>query len=278
MTNRGIAITPQAFFLDASPGRRFCLYYPPAGICRGGLLYVHPFAEEMNKSRRAVTLQALEAARCGYAVLLIDLFGCGDSDGDFADARWQIWLDDLAVAASWMKGVCSAPITLWGLRLGVPLMLEYARDSGVTFKGFILWQPVVTGDHFLTQFLRLRLANEMLSGSDTKTSVKDLRHELAEGRILEVAGYPVAPQLAAAVDGIRLSELVDASGRYHWFEVAPSARPFPPASSKTILSWTERGAAVHEQQILGENFWQSQEITVCPELFAATTRLLTNGI
>ena len=278
MTNQDIAVIPQPFFLDALPGRRFCLYYPPIGICRGSLLYVHPFAEEMNKSRRTVTLQALESARCGYAVLLIDLFGCGDSDGDFADARWQIWLSDLAAATAWLKRMSSAPISFWGLRLGVPLMLDYARVSGETFQRFILWQPVLAGQQYLTQFLRLRLAHEMLSGSDTQANVKDLRHALVAGNILEVAGYRIAPELAAAMDDIRLNDLADASGTYHWFEVAQSEKPLPPASTKVMSSWIERGVHVSVHQIQGETFWQSPEITVCQELIAATTGLLTNGI
>jgi hypothetical protein len=27
------------FFLDSEPGQRFCLYHPPLGACRGGVLY-----------------------------------------------------------------------------------------------------------------------------------------------------------------------------------------------------------------------------------------------
>ncbi len=267
---------PQPFFLDALPGRRFCLYYPPTGICRGSLLYVHPFAEEMNKSRRIVALQARELAGCGYAVLLMDLFGCGDSSGDFADARWSIWLHDLAVAVAWLKRESSAPISLWGLRLGVPLMVDYARVSGEAFQRFILWQPVPTGQQYLTQFLRLRLAQGMLSGSDTRSSVEDLRHALAAGNILEVAGYPIAPELAAAVDELQLSALAGASGTYHWFEVAQSEKPLAPASAKVLSAWIEQGVNVSSHQIQGETFWQSVEITVCPDLIAATTGLLTN--
>ena len=48
----------QAFFLEAKPGRRFCLYHPPQGEDRGAVLHVPAHAEEMNKSRRMVALQA----------------------------------------------------------------------------------------------------------------------------------------------------------------------------------------------------------------------------
>ena len=39
----------EPFFLDSAHGQRFCLYHAPQGHCRGALVYVHPFAEEMNK-------------------------------------------------------------------------------------------------------------------------------------------------------------------------------------------------------------------------------------
>ncbi len=278
MTNLSLHAMPQPFFLDASPGRRFCLYYPPVGICRGSVLYVPPYAEEMNRSRRTVSLQALDLARSGYAVLLIDLFGCGDSDGDFADARWQIWLKDLAAAVTWLKKTVFAPVSLWGLRLGVPLMMDYARTSGETFQRFILWQPVLSGQQYLTQFLRLRLASEMLSGGVTQANVKDWRQELAAGTILEVAGYRIAPELAASVDDINLSALAGAGGAYHWFEVAQPDKPFSPASTKVMTAWIDRGAHVSTHQIAGEMFWQSPEITVCQDLIDATTGLLTHGI
>ena len=94
----------ESFFLTAAPGKRFCIYHapPPDRVCRGAFIYVHPFAEEMNRSRRVVTLQARQFAENGYAVLIIDLFGCGDSTGEFADATWEIWKADLGIAEKWL--------------------------------------------------------------------------------------------------------------------------------------------------------------------------------
>ena len=90
---------PEAFFLSVDGGRlgqRFCLFHPAqGGVPKGCVLNIHPFAEEMNKSRRMAALQARALAKAGYAVLQIDLFGCGDSSGDFGDASWQDWVGDV---------------------------------------------------------------------------------------------------------------------------------------------------------------------------------------
>jgi hypothetical protein len=88
----------EPFFLPAGSGERFCIYHAPAGEPRGTFIYLHPFAEEMNKSRRTAALQSRMFAASGFAVLQIDLFGCGDSSGEFNEARWEIWKEDAALA------------------------------------------------------------------------------------------------------------------------------------------------------------------------------------
>lgn len=47
-------------------------------MTRGSIVYIHPFAEEMNKSRRMAALQARALTLAGFAVLQLDLIGCGD--------------------------------------------------------------------------------------------------------------------------------------------------------------------------------------------------------
>ena len=46
--------------------------------------------------------QARALAQAGYGVLQVDLLGCGDSTGDFADATWAAWLDDAQAAHRWL--------------------------------------------------------------------------------------------------------------------------------------------------------------------------------
>src|ERR1700712_1296748 len=131
-------------FLDfhgTSPGRRFCLLHrPPHDVAAGAILFVHPFAEEMNKSRRMASLQARAFAQAGYAVLQCDLLGCGDSSGDFGDATWNDWIDDVADAAAWIGRRFDAPLTLWGLRAGCLVAAEAARRKSLDCD-FLFWQP-----------------------------------------------------------------------------------------------------------------------------------------
>src|SRR6185436_14934074 len=58
-------------------------------------------AEEMNKCRRMIAEAANALAALGVAALVPDLFGTGDSEGEFRDADWETWKADLDTAVAW---------------------------------------------------------------------------------------------------------------------------------------------------------------------------------
>jgi exosortase A-associated hydrolase 2 len=265
----------EPFFLDAVAGKRFCLFFPPSRACRGAVLYVHPFAEEMNRARRMAALQARALAQQGFGVLLLDLHGCGDSSGDFGDARWDTWKDDVARGAAWLHGRTGQPVTLWGLRLGALLAADAARDLGVPLHALLLWQPVLKGAAYLTQFLRLRMAASLQDGDDARVGTDALRAMLASGETLEIAGYDLAPALAAAIDGLDPLEAMEAPCPVHWFEAvgATSGQPAPGAV-RASGAWRERGVDVRLHALAYPPFWTTPEITVSPELVAATAQAL----
>jgi exosortase A-associated hydrolase 2 len=269
-----------AFFLAVERGDRFCIFHRAAdGGAGRGIVYVHPFCEEMNKARRMAALQSRRLAAERYAVLQIDLFGCGDSSGDFADARWGIWKRDLQAALGWLKSRVGGPVSLWGLRLGALLAADIARDPGMGIGQLLLWQPVSSGEQFLTQFLRLRLAAEMLAEGAAQTGVRELRETLARGAPLEIAGYDLHPQLAAEIDALSLADLVPAVKRVHCLEVTAQAEPkLSPASQRTLEAWRMKGLDVRAAAVTGEPFWSTTEVTECEALLTATEGSLKGAV
>ena len=229
------ALASEVFFLPAPGGGRLCVCDRPADdhAVRGALLFVHPWAEEMNKSRRAVAVGSRALAREGWAVLRIDLFGCGDSAGEFGGATWSTWLNDVALAARWLGDRFGIIPWLWGLRAGSLVIADYLATGGAG-KGVLLWQPVISGRQHLTQFLRLKLANEMLGNVAERTGMQQLRDRIANGEDIEVAGYRLSEELAS---GLERSELAFApeAGRVLWLEVSSDDVPkLSPASEKRI--------------------------------------------
>lgn len=269
----------EPFFLKTEHGERFCLYYRPSQNkpLYGIFIYIHPFAEEMNKSRRMIALQSRAFATMGFGVLQIDLSGCGDSHGDFKDASWHIWKLDIAAAKQWIESHVNAPIYLWGLRLGALLVLDFAKDSKDVFNHIVIWQPIISGNSFLTQFLRLKLANQMIARDASKlTGIQAMRDTLSSGMSLEIAGYELSSQLFCAINSLKMSELIVTRSSIHWLEIAPeSGRSLSPAGLAVVNAWKQSGIAPNIQLVPCQPFWASQEITVCPELIAATLRLFT---
>lgn len=234
-------------------------------------MYLHPFAEEMNKSRRMAALQSRALAASGLAVLQIDLFGCGDSSGESGEARWEIWREDVALAMRWLAQRAHPAITMWGLRLGALLALDAARHCNPGPQAFVLWQPVLKGEALMTQFLRLRVASEMLSEGKAHTGVQHLRAALAAGTMVEIAGYDLPPQLVAGIDRLTLEALQPARA-VHWFEiVAEAGRVLPPAARRVVDHWSRNGAHIDVHCIAGQPFWNTVEIAECPALISATT-------
>lgn len=253
------------------------MYHAPHADKRraGAFIYVHPFGDEMNKSRRMAALQARIFSAMGFGVLQMDLFGCGDSSGEFSEARWDIWKQDLAVAREWLEDRAPGPIGLWGLRLGALLALDFVGGTERAIDQVVLWQPVIGGASFLTRFLRLRLANEMLAGDTEKPAgTQAMRGALAAGETLEVAGYALTPDLAAAIDRLSAAELAPTTCPVHWLEIVPEAgRSIPPAAARVADAWAQCGTDLRIQAIPGPPFWATQEISECPGLVAATAGL-----
>ncbi len=279
----------QAFFLPVSEARgaepadqRLCVFHRahgvPNGVPRGRVVYVHPLAEEMHKSRRMAALQARQLAEAGFSVLQIDLLGCGDSSGDFGDASWQAWLDDVLRACDWLRAVDAdhavAPLWLWGLRAGGLLAAE-ALNRLEEPANLCLWQAPAAGKTLLQQFLRLKLAAEM-QGGGAKGLMEQMRQQLAAGESVEIAGYALAPALAQGLEAARLRPpAASHAGRLEWLDVdSREDASLSPVAAQVLSEWTAAGWNVRSQVLRGPSFWQTTEIEDAPALLAATLAAL----
>ena len=261
----------EPFFLNGEHGALFCIHHYPAVLPpKGGILYLHPFAEEMHKSRRMAALQARRFACAGYAVLQVDLCGCGDSAGDFADASWDAWLIDARLAHAWLSARNTGPIRLWGLRTGANLAIELANTlSGI--EQLLLWQPVVNGEHYLNQFLRIKMASEMLSAGQTQHGIKDLRARLDAGESLEVGGYRLNATMARDLSRLKLGDR-HPSCAVAWLELGLEDSDLVALASQRIVNdWRKSGCMVRTHTLTGVPFWLTQDITETPDLIEATS-------
>ena len=266
--------------LAGSAGPLFAIHITPENAelrRQEGVLYLPPFAEEMNRCRRMASMLARFLAERGFGVLILDLFGTGDSAGNFEDARWEAWRGDAEAAVLWMAAQGYRRISLVGLRLGACLALPTATAPGMNdlLSRIVLWQPVTQGETFLNQFLRIRIAAGMSDAGDReKETVKALRRHLTGGAALEVAGYLLTPDIAAAIDKLDIGHLaLDCDRPLTWIELGSGTEPGP--ASQRIIEWLGSGGIEVDARVLpGEPFWNIEETTLVPALWQETAAVL----
>lgn len=264
-------------FLRGRHGRIHCTFFRPEAVTPTGVLFLPPFAEEMNKSRRMMARLGHALADRRWVMALPDPFGTGDSEGDFAEADWAAWRDDVLTTAEALVERGVERLVVGGLRTGVLLALAVLDRLPVTPERLLFWQPVTSGQQFLTRFLRLRLAASMTGGE--RESTGDLRARLDAGEALEIAGYELSPALARALDELDAKALVPpASVPVDWIEVSGGREPrVSPAGTRVAEVWREAGCEVMQQAVAGDPFWTTQEIVDVPELVERSVERLVRS-
>lgn len=268
----------QAFFLEGMAGPLFCIHHSPltAARTRRGVLVLPPFAEEMNKSRRMLTLAAQGLRGAGTDVLMVDLLGTGDSAGEFADATLEAWRSDVERAAGWLSERDVSHLDILAVRGGALLLEDLKLPTGLARGRLVLWQPQINGKLLVSQFLRLRLA-QGLGRVDRVTEAPDSRTRLANAGRIEVAGYEITTQLVRELEAVT-EPLRDANSweRVFWLEVvADDVTDVSPASLRAVDAMRSGGATVDVRVVPGEPFWATPEIAVVPGLVTATIAALT---
>jgi exosortase A-associated hydrolase 2 len=266
----------EPFFMPSPNGNLFSIYTSPTeNKVVGGVLYIPPFAEEMNKSRRMAALQSREFARMGYGVLQIDLPGCGDSSGDFAEASWESWMQAAITAYEWLRNKIQGPLYLWGLRLGATLAAELSTQLP-KLSGLILWQPIINGALYLNQILRIKLVQTMLSEGKFQSGTRELHHLLSQGESIEVGGYLLSSVLAMQIERLQLSEMLIPISVV-WLEINSSIiSPLSPAVDKVVQAWCANGTPLRIETLPGETFWNTQEISENHTLLEITSQLFSS--
>jgi exosortase A-associated hydrolase 2 len=265
------AVRLQPTFLPSARGRLFATLFGAEPRSERAVLLLPPFAEEMNKCRPMLAAQARMLAQLGTDVLILDLSGTGDSEGEFADARWEGWLEDLLTAHGWLRGRGATCIDLWAVRGGALFVAGLAGAVVASESHLLLWHPFATGRQLATQLLRLRIAADAARGGPQTADA--LRAQLRERGSIEIAGYEIAQPLLDALEKQTLQAgLVQPWKSVMWLDVlaAPSTEPLPGTAR---LLEAARTVPVQHSNVVGEPFWGTPEIARIPALLEATSRM-----
>jgi exosortase A-associated hydrolase 2 len=256
----------RGLFIQTSSGH---LYLGCFGELAGRVvwLYLPPFAEEMNLSRAIVSRQARAFTERGEAVVSLDYFGTGDSEGTFGQATIEHWLNDIGDTLEWIKAQGARCVNLWGLRFGGLMAMHYlAANPYSHISKLLLWRPVLDGNLLMGQFFRLKQVSESMKGGDKVNWMEKVR----QGTTIEVAGYPVTKVLLLAIESLKITPVYLATlPPTVWIEVATEL--MPPAIEKLAGQWPEQRLTL--QTAVGPTFWQSPNCYQAPELILQTLSL-----
>lgn len=262
----------EPLFIEGQTGRLFAVYHPPASNGRqDDILIVPPFAEELNRCRHMMAAFARAMAAEGMGVLILDLYGTGDSEGRFEAASWDGWKADLEAAALWLEAKSRTLGGVLAIRTGALLALDWLADTERSISRLALWAPVTGGTQFITQFLRLRVAEAMARPDGTKETTKDLKALIDQGETVEVGGYGLTRDICNGLENAKAAALPPRGSDVRWYELCQSADDdLAPGPMRTIKSWQEDGIPVTPAVIEGPAFWSLQEPEHVPALIKAT--------
>lgn len=266
-------ISIDAKFVDAPIGQRMCINCEPKdeSTRRGSVLIVPPFTEEMNKSRRMMSRLCRLLAERGFHAILPDYYGTGDSSGNFVDASWENWIEDLKLALDQCKQEGNQRLNIVALRGGALLATAFIQKFELELDKLVFWHPVTSGDMWLTQFLRLRIAASMASGEEKKETVKELKELLNNGVPVEVAGYEVPPGLAKSLMSSKLEAgFPTLVGQIVWLDLVPNQEKTMTVMNKKLIEKFSNEMNIVSDVAVGPQFWSTTEIVEVDDLLQKT--------
>ncbi len=153
------------------------------------VLLIGPFASERQNSYLPWVRWARYLAARGFEVLRYDYRGVGESLGQFENATFRNWADDLGLLGDWFKKrEPEMPLLLHGLEVGALLACE-AFQHGIG-DALLLWSPPVDANQALrSTLLRWVGLEQLLKPGAERISAGDYIRQLEQGLSIEVEGY-----------------------------------------------------------------------------------------
>lgn len=185
---------------------RPCRAYPSASAaCRGGPLVIvcHGFTGSKEGGGRAAEM-AQRLGGLGYACLLFDFSGCGESEGRWADISLTGHMEDLRCVVQWSREAGFAPIILNGRSFGGTTVICYAaRDREIA--GVCTWAAVGRLELLFKSFIHssdVNGAEQVALNSENGTLYinRDFFYDLEKHDVLACAAQ-IAPRPLLVIHG-----------------------------------------------------------------------------
>ncbi len=232
-------------------GTRFGVWWMPAERDpHGTVLCVQPLGTEQACARRVIAAQAWRLAARGWAVLVPDLYGCGDSAGEPEKVTLDGWRSDLLRCAMLVRQRAQGPNVLWGVRAGALLAVDVAVALDQLLDAHVYWQAPDNG----------RTAADSLAASS----------RLSAPLLASLGELRMQPPPAAERGTAPAAVFVETD------ESPASLRDVSPATRALAASWLDAGYVAAARAVRIPAFWHRTQFgqAVPGALFDATEDFL----
>jgi uncharacterized protein len=172
---------------------------------RAAFVFCHPFGEEKLWTHRVFVAYARRLAAAGHTVLRFDYMGNGDSEGTFSESSLETAKADVRCAIEQVRqrsGVRA--VSLLGLRLGATIA-SLVADETDDIRQLILWAPIVDGDRYMQELLRINITTQMATFKEIRQERPALVEVMQQGSTVNVDGYEMSLPLYSQVAAIKLA-------------------------------------------------------------------------
>jgi pimeloyl-ACP methyl ester carboxylesterase len=276
------------FFRDFPKGHRYGLWVLPKELpLIGTILCIQTPGEENNFARRVLVQSAHRLADRGYATLIFDPYGVGDSAGKTSDARLLDWRSDLMRISHQMRLKYDVPFYIWGIRLGTLLAADLFISQSDTTAGLLLWAPLAHGrtwvDHLKRSASVSNLVSKPFSNNERRkeTRIAQTQASLINppsliactsndtiDHLKQLGGSSYRASLIEEINSLSLAptkqqQSYGNTARIGLFGVINpnTSRNNPkrksPALEAIESNWKAAGFEVHAEAVASENFWSS---------------------
>jgi len=258
------------------------LHLPESAAHVRGVVFCDAFGEERKSSALVMARLARAIASAGFPVLRFDYYGCGDSEGDFVDATVRTRLEDIGLAAAFLRERTGVrDLCLLGLRLGGTLAAQAAElaSGGRDYAGLVLIEPITDGRAYFGGELRRKLVRQMLTDGRSGASRQELLERLGcDDAVLDMDGFAVSGSTYRELTalGIR-KEGVSFAGPVLICQVHFNDKPKPELEA-ACEAYRSAGAQVEFLRLVLPPFWSRIEVILAPELNQAVRSWLTAHI
>jgi pimeloyl-ACP methyl ester carboxylesterase len=153
---RGIEVVRQVFQLKNGAVKLAGELTRPKEKSKGVLVFVHGSGDG---PRRAYDLWSNFFLSCGWAVVVFDKRGSGESTGDWHDANFVTLADDVRKVLNWTRGqkeLAGLKVALWGASQAGWIIPQLTAENAVDFA-IVQAGPSTPVDDFLRQTLESEL-------------------------------------------------------------------------------------------------------------------------